>query len=104
MLADSMVLNQLHLIPWIDPGGKQRAGGGGGGIEDDVGDEVTSTKGSRARLSSFSCSHRFPRWWGEQASLGGRKGTMAAPHPMAPAAHESSTGVTLMGSDPWHEL
>lgn len=31
-------------------------------MEGDVGDEVTSTRGSRAKLSSFSCSHRFPSW------------------------------------------
>lgn len=55
------------------PGGKPWGGGGGGGIEDDVGDEVTSTKGSRAKLSSFSCSHRFPSWGREQESLGGTK-------------------------------
>ena len=42
------------------PGGKQWAAGGGGNMEDDVGDEVTNTRGSRAKLSSFSCSHRFP--------------------------------------------
>lgn len=48
------------------PGGKQCAGGGGGNMEDEVGDEVTSTRGSRAKLSSFSCSHRFPSWGGEK--------------------------------------
>lgn len=55
------------------PGGKQWAAGGGGNMEDDVGDEVTSTRGSRAKLSSFSCSHRFP--WKSKSV---REGLMAS--------------------------
>lgn len=47
-------------------GGKQWGAEGGCGIEDDVGDEVTSTRGSRAKLSSFNCSHKFPSWGGEK--------------------------------------
>lgn len=65
------------------PGGKQWVGGGGGGIDDDVGDEVTSTNGSRAKLSSFSCSHRFPSWERDQESLGGTK------EPCLPLLHGS---------------
>lgn len=65
------------------PGGKQWDGDGGwgGSIEDDVRGEVTSTKGSRAKLSSFSCSHRFPIWGREQASLGGTKEPCLPPTP-----------------------
>lgn len=60
------------------------AGRGAGGTEDDVGDEVTSTKGSRAKLSSFSCSHRFPIWGRKQASLGG---TNEPCLPLTPHSH-----------------
>lgn len=63
------------------PGWKQWGGGGGSGIEDDVGDEVTSTKGSRAKLSSFSCSHRFPSWGREQLSWEVPKGPSLPPTP-----------------------
>lgn len=49
-------------------------------MEDDVGDEVTSIRGSRVKLSSFSCSHRFPGRRSrrrEQTSLGGTRGALS---------------------------
>lgn len=83
----------LPVSPRQGPGGKQW---GGGGIADDVGDEVTSTKGSRAKLSSFSCSHRFPSGGIEQASLGGTQGARLPPAHLS-HAKQSTVWVTFAG-------
>lgn len=86
------------------PGGKQWAAGGGGNMEDDdVGDEVASARGSRVKLSSFSCSHRFPSRggaWGEEKRHHWRAAEQPDSHTSFSGASESRTGMRLIGEAP----